>query len=380
MRRLVAVLALASACVPTGGFDAGPAPIPDGGTSAADAGFDAGLPQSPWVLEDFAGTGTPGLVDGAAGQAQFNQPTALAIDALDQLYVADTGNRAIRKIDVTGAVSTVVATGLVDPQGVAVDSRGTIYVADTREQCVKQFGAGGLRDYVGTCTMGVMGFRRCYDSGAGTVGPGDIAGPMGLWADSDAGLLYIADAEHQLVRFAVMGRRELGTLAGREDSTAFVDGACGRSYCCGASFNLAGCRPAQGSIFRGPVAVALSPSGDLLVADRGNCAIRRISTPSAAACRVSTVFGSGCMPGAPSSLSLNSPLAVAGGADDTVFVSDTANQRVVRLDPSLPMANRLEELPGKGLLSNPWGLAVDSRGRVFVVDSGHHRIRVFVPR
>ncbi|MBL8919734.1 MAG: hypothetical protein JNJ54_12780 [Myxococcaceae bacterium] len=380
MSRLVALLALASACVPTGGFDAGMAPATDSGVTIADAGFDAGQPQSPWVLEDFAGTGAPGLVNGPLAQAQFNQPTALAIDALDQLYVADTGNRAIRKIDVNGVVSTVVASGLVDPRGVAVDARGTVYVADTSEQCVKQFSAGSLRDYVGTCAMGVMGFRRCYDSGPGTVGPGDIAGPMGLWADSDAGLVYIADAEHQLVRFAVMGRRELGTLAGREDSTAFVDGACGRSYCCGASFNLAGCRPAQGSIFRGPAAVALASSGDLLVADRGNCAIRRISTPSAAACRVSTLFGSGCTPGAPLNLSLNSPLGVAGGPDDVVFVSDTANQRVVRLDPTLPMATRLEELPGKGTLSNPWGLAVDSTGRVFVVDSGHNRIRVFVPR
>jgi DNA-binding beta-propeller fold protein YncE len=120
--------------------------------------------------------------------------------------------------------------------------------------------------------------------------------------------------------------------------------------------------------------------GDLLVADRNNCAIRAISTPSAAECRVSTVFGSGtCTAGAPLSASLNSPLGVAGGPDELVYVSDSANQRVVQLDLSQPMGTRLTELPGRGTFLSPWGIAVDGTGRVFVVDSGNNRVRVLVP-
>lgn len=377
--RALLVALVAASCVPTGGFDAGVTPVVVDGGATTDAGFDAGLPGG-WALLNWAGTGAPGLVDGPGDSAQFSQPTALALDALGNLFVADTGNRVIRKIDPNGFVTTVSPQTLVDPEGLAVDARGNIYVAETSEQCVKVVdSAGRVRTFTGTCAMGVMGFHQCYDSTLGTVGPGDIAGPMGMVADSDAGLVYIADAEHQLVRFASMTSRELGTLAGRADTFSFRDGACGRSFCCGSEFNFPGCRAPQSSLFRGPSAVALSSSGELLVADKNNCAIRKISTPSAAECRVSTVFGSGCMAGAPLSASLNSPLGVAGGPGELIYVSDSANHRVVQLDPSQPMSARLTELPGRGMFLSPWGLAVDGTGRVFVVDSGNNRVRVLVP-
>lgn len=380
MRALPLVLLVA--CVPVGGFDAGVVALVDGGASI-DAGVDAGAPAG-WKLMDFAGTGNAGLMDGPMALAQFNQPTALAIDEAGQLFVADTGNRVIRKIDLNGEVTTLTQSVFVEPQGIAVDSRGTIYVSDTREQCVKSLDSSGrVRDFSGTCAMGQMGFQRCYDSSPGTVGPGDIAGPMGLAADSDAGLVYIADSEHELIRFASTRSRLLGTLAGRADTFSFLDGPCGRNFCCGSQFNstIPDCRAQNSALFRGPSAVALNEAGDLLVADKNNCAIRRITTPTAMQCRVSTIFGSSCTPGAPLASSLNQPLALAAGPNDTVFVSDSLNQRVVLIDPSLPMSNRLQELPGKGTLATPWGLAVakDGSGRVFVVDSGNNRIRVLVP-
>lgn len=348
-----------------------------------DAGVDAGSPMGGWALVPFAGTGQAGFVDGPAEVAQFNQPSGLAIDGAGNLYVADTGNRAVRKIDPLGNVTTLSPRSppaFVDPEGVAVDARGNVYVADTREQCVHVIDpTGRVRVFAGECVMGVMGFERCYDSGPGTVGPGDIAGPMGMVADSDAGTLYIADFEHELVRYASLTGRLLGTLAGRADTFSFLDGACGRNFCCGSQFNITGCRAPQSALFRGPSAVALTEARELLVADKNNCAVRRISTPAAAECRVSTLFGAGCTAGAPLAASLNGPLGVAAGPGELVFVSDSANHRVVQVDPSQPMATRLTELPGRGTLQTPWGLAVDSVGRLFVVDSGNHRVRVFLP-
>lgn len=380
MRALPLVLLVA--CVPISGFDAGVMAPVDAGQSV-DAGVDAGSPPG-WKLMDFAGTGSAGLMDGPIAVAQFNQPTALAIDGAGQLFVADTGNRVIRKIDLNGEVTTISQPVFVEPQGVAVDSRGIVYVSDTREQCVKSLDTSGrVRSFSGTCAMGQMGFMRCYDSSPGTVGPGDIAGPMGLAADSDAGIVYIADMEHQLVRYALTGSRRLGTLAGLADTFSFVDGPCGRNDCCGTQFNstIPDCRATNSARFRGPSAVALNEAGELLVADKNNCAIRRITTPTAMQCRVSTIFGSNCTPGAPLATSLNQPLGLAAGPNDTVFVSDSLNQRVVLLDPSLPMSNRLLELPGRGTLATPWGIVVanDGSGRVFVVDSGNNRIRVLLP-
>lgn len=380
MRPLALVLLIA--CVPVGGFDAGVMTPIDAGASV-DAGVDAGQPAG-WKLMDFAGTGTAGLMDGPIALAQFNQPTAIAIDEVGQLFVADTGNRVIRKIDLNGEVTTISQPVFVEPQGIAVDSRGIVYVSDTREQCVKSLDTTGrVRSFSGTCTMGQMGFHRCYDSSPGTVGPGDIAGPMGLAADSDAGIVYIADLEHQLVRFASTRSSLLGTLAGRADTFSFLDGPCGRNYCCGSQFNstIPDCRAQNSALFRGPSAVALNEAGDVLVADKNNCAIRRITSPTAMQCRVSTLFGAECTPGAPLATSINQPLGLAAGPNDTVFVSDSSNQRVVLIDPSLPMSNRLIELAGKGTLATPWGLAVanDGSGRVFVVDSGNNRIRVLLP-
>ena len=79
-------------------------------------------------------------------------------------------------------------------------------------------------------------------------------------------------------------------------------------------------------------------------------------------------------------LPTNAPVASAPVlAGDFVYVSDSANQRVVLLDPSQPMIARLTELPGKGTFLTPWGIAVDGTGRVFVVDSGNNRVRMLVP-
>lgn len=245
MRPLALVLLIA--CVPVGGFDAGVMTPIDAGASV-DAGVDAGQPAG-WKLMDFAGTGTAGLMDGPIALAQFNQPTAIAIDEVGQLFVADTGNRVIRKIDLNGEVTTISQPVFVEPQGIAVDSRGIVYVSDTREQCVKSLDTTGrVRSFSGTCTMGQMGFHRCYDSSPGTVGPGDIAGPMGLAADSDAGIVYIADLEHQLVRFASTRSSLLGTLAGRADTFSFLDGPCAETTAA-----------ARSSTRRSPIAARRTP-------------------------------------------------------------------------------------------------------------------------
>jgi DNA-binding beta-propeller fold protein YncE len=377
--RAMGVVVVLSACVPQGGFDAGVPVVVDAGAPDAGALVDAGATPG-WTLRTFAGTGVAGAVNGPAAMAQFNEPAGLALDADGALYVADKGNRSIRRIDASGAVSTVASSGLVDPSGVAVGRNGTLYVSDTSEQCVRSVSAiGRVEVFAGTCVLGQMGFTRCYDSGPGTVGPGVFGGPSGVAADLDAGVLYVADTIYETVRVAPIGRRELATLAGTNGVMGARDGACGRNFCCGTSANFMGCTAMQGTSFRRPVDVALASDGALLVVDRDNCAVRRIAGPGdAATCRSTTVFGGVCAAGSPPESSLRSPLAIAAGHDGVFFVSDTGRQRVVRIDPSRPAFDRLEALPGAGTFT-PWGLAVDVQGRVFVADSANHRILVFEP-
>jgi len=236
----------------------------------------------------------------------------------------------VRKVDPNGNVTTIASPGLIDPTAVAVDRAGNVYVSDTSEQCVFVIRPGGTpQRFAGTCVMGQMGFTRCYDSGPGTVGPGVFGGPSGLVADSDAQVVYIADAIYETIRVAPFGRRELATLAGGYGLMGARDGVCGQNFCCGTSANVMGCTAMQGTSFRKPVDVTLAADRSLLIADRGNCAVRRIASPgTATTCRSSTVFGGDCVGGL---RSLNGPLAVTEGVNGLLFVSDTGNRRVVKL-------------------------------------------------
>jgi sugar lactone lactonase YvrE len=95
------------------------------------------------VVSTLAGTGAAGSADGAGGAATFNFPFGVAVDAIGNVYVADTYNRKIRKITPSGSVSTIAGTGTDGsadgaggaatfslPFGVAVDANGNVYVAD----------------------------------------------------------------------------------------------------------------------------------------------------------------------------------------------------------------------------------------------------------
>lgn len=85
------------------------------------------------VSHIFAGAyGTSGLADGQAGAARFNAPAGLAVDASGNVYVVDTGNSRIRKIDQNGNVFTVAAipAGGTGPGGIAIDATGNIYYMD----------------------------------------------------------------------------------------------------------------------------------------------------------------------------------------------------------------------------------------------------------
>lgn len=274
---------------------------PDGTIYIADAGdahrIRALTPDGRVVTR--AG-GRRGFADGAAATATFDTPSGLAVDSGGTIYVADTGNNAIRRITPDGQVSTMAGDGTPGyrdgrgrearfngPIGIAVDAAGRVIVADTYNDRIRAIDADGtVRTIAGSSTgatdgagaegrfdtpCGVAvdrggnilvadtgnGLIRTID-GAGRVGTvtaaGTLSRPIGIAADA-SGDRYVADEHGRVVEIARDGTTRVvaGTAAG------FRDGA-------GAEAR-----------FRSPAGIASTGPGRLVVADAGNALIRLLA-------------------------------------------------------------------------------------------------------
>jgi DNA-binding beta-propeller fold protein YncE len=140
----------------------------------------------------FAG-GHAGYADGVGAAAAFDTPSALAIDRLGNLYVADTHNNAIRKVAPDGGVSTLAgsAAGFDGPVGVAVDRDGNVYVADTYNDRIGRIGKDGAVTAVAGSGM------PDYLDGTGTAAAFDT--PSALAVDKH-GVLFVADTGNNAIR------------------------------------------------------------------------------------------------------------------------------------------------------------------------------------
>lgn len=189
-----------------------PVPRPESSPKATPFGWTAQLGL-------VAGDGVQGLQDGPVLQARFADPYGVALDGDGTLYIADAGdNNRIRKIGVGGVVTTLAGSGegFVDgvgaaaafhtPSGLACDAAGNIYVADTGNHAIRKISPQGVvTTLAGT---GVAGFRD---------GPGVQAqfnGPVGVAADA-SGNVYVADTYNDRIR-VIRADGHVITLAGGE--------------------------------------------------------------------------------------------------------------------------------------------------------------------
>ncbi len=155
-------------------------------------------------VSTFAGNGTPGFLDANGVNAQFNQPTGLAIDGAGNLYVGDQSNNRIRKITPTGDVSTFagsgsslstdgtgILAGLSAPHGVATDAGGNVYVAEPSTYSIRKISPTQV-----VTTLAGRGTWGYQD------GPGDSAkfsDTMGLAVDHN-GDVFVADRSNNTIR------------------------------------------------------------------------------------------------------------------------------------------------------------------------------------
>jgi len=190
-------------------------------------------------ISTFAGTGTATSTgDGsAATSATLNKPIGVAFGG-GNLYIAENSGARIRKVDPSGIISTVVASGLNAPGGIAIDNSGNLYIADRSNHRIQKVATSGT-----ISTVGVTGLNY----------------PNGVAVDSD-GNLYIADRNNRRIRKVDAITGSISTIAGTGANNGFSpDGTAAAS-----------------AIVTDPTGLAFY-GGNLYVIDRANQRIRKIS-------------------------------------------------------------------------------------------------------
>ena len=227
------------------------------------------------VITTVAGTGTDGYSgdNGLATAAELDVPHGVAVDASGDLFIADTYSNRIREVDLsTGVITTLAGNGfpgysgdngqataaeLDAPRGVAVDSSGHLFIADTGNNAIREvnLSTGVITTVAGNGTAGYSG-----DGGPATAA--QLATPCGVAVDS-SGHLFIADTNNSAIREVNLSTELITTVAG--DGTAGYSGDNGQATA--AEMNY-------------PSGVAVDTSGHLFIADSGNSAIREVNLPT----------------------------------------------------------------------------------------------------
>lgn len=281
------------------------------------------------TVKSVAGNGDsgPGGDGGQATSAQLNSPQALAIDADGDVFIADTGNNRVRKVDATGKIFTVAGTGdagyagdrgpavqaqLNSPAGLALGFGGRLFIADTRNNVVRQVADDGTI----TTEAGTGAAAYASDGVPAIATPLNV--PTALAFDSE-GNLYIDDVGNNRVRKVDLSG-VITTVAGSGVAGSSGDGHPAAS----AELNLA----SEGQ------ALAVDSEGNLYIADAGNQRIRKVDLQG----NISSVAGTGAKgysgdKGPPSEATFNLPLSVAVDAEGILFIADTDNNVIREIAP-----------------------------------------------
>ncbi len=284
-----------------------------------------------------------GYVDGPADVALFFNPAGVAVDASGHVYVADSGNSRIRRIEPGGLVTTWagsdgayfndgprLSAAFRSPHGLAIDASGNLYVADTFNHRIRKITPQGM---VTTLAGSTEGF-------ANGVGPAArFREPYGVAVDA-VGNVYVADTGNHRVR-KITQAGEVSTLAG--STAGYTDGA-----------GLA-------ARFNQPRGIAVDRGGHVYVADSHNSVIRQV-TPSG----VVTTFVGGASNPAIAPYPMGFPRDLAFDEAGWLYVVDSS--RTYRVAPS----GEATVITAFGVLSNSSGLAFDPSGAVVLTEAGQH--------
>ena len=328
-----------------------------------------------YTITTIAGvpTNNPGYSGdgGPAINASLNYPNGVVMDASGNTYIADTGNNCIRQIDLNGIITTIAGQPLQSPGysgdggpatsallnlpiGIAIDTKGNIYIADANNNCIRQI---DLNQNI-TTIAGLGPNNGGYSGDGGPATSAELSGPRGVAVDTN-GNIYIADENNNCIR--------------QVDSNGII------STILNVSIN-------------GPFGIAVDTTGNVYISSSDNY-VRKINISINV---VTIIGGNGSIGysgdgGNATSASFNDPFGIAVDINGNVYISDTNNNCVRRINtqgiittiagmgPNNGGYNGDNILATNAELKYPNGIEIDQQGNIYIADAGNNIIRKLTP-
>lgn len=347
-------------------------------TACLGGRVDTGEVPTVLLVSTFAGqAGTAGSVDGKGTTARFDYPVATAVDKLGNIYVADYLEHVIRKITPEGMVSTFAgqagSLGTADGAGAAarfnlpvaltVDNDGNVYVGESGNHTIRKINASGV-------VTTVAGSARRWGWADGTGSDASFHQPAGLALDTK-GNLYVSDYGNHAIRKITFASgtsdATVTTLAGSPRSIGSADGQ-GTA----ARFNF-------------PVGLATDKNDNVYVADKANHVIRKIDPSGVVSTLAGSAGASGHVDGIGTSALLDNPVGIAVDSDGDLFVSE-ATAVVRKITPNGTVNTIAGEHKERGTADgaalrarfvNPGQLSIGPDGLMYLPDTMTNTIRKF---
>lgn len=364
------------------------------------------------IMTTIAGTGDfcqnppSGCHDnGPAQGALLGAPSGVATDAAGNVYIADTGDNEIRVVNMQassitvfgvtvmpGYIARVAGNGtacpsstsscgdngkgtsamLSSPMGVAIDHLGNMFIADSGDRRIRgMLPTGYIGAYAGSGSPCFSG--TCGDGGASL--SAQLTNPWQIYIDAGDNL-YIADSPTNRVRKVTPGKNP--------PSTATISTVAGNGVSCSTAHIAATFCGDTGSAtaawLNAPRGVYLDASNNLYIADSGDQRVRKVSSGN-----INTYAGGGLSDGPASAAIFAENRDVAVDNAGNVYIADTSNNRIRKISSgsvTTLAGNGVGNFFGNGVaaatanLNQPWGLAVDSLGNVYIADTSNLAIRV----
>ena len=354
------------------------------------------LTVSPGLITTVAGNGTYGDSGdgGPAIAAEIAAPSGLAVDAFGNLYIADNLNHRIRMVNAaTGIITTAAGVGsggytgdggqatsaqLNHPNAVRLDAAGNVYISDSFNNVVRRVDTSGV-----ITTVVGNGFGSGGSCVGGFSGDGGPAISAELYCPNDIafeaeGNLYIADMQNNRIRKVDALTHVISTVAG--------DGSFGYTGDGGLATNAS---------FRFALNITVDDTGNLYISDSNNYRIRRVNATTGI---ITTAAGNGfgvggwgtggySGDGGPATdAEINTPDGLASDAAGNLYIADYSNMRIREVDASSNVITTVAggKNPGSGGDGGPATSAqlyyaqtvtVDAAGNLIIADSANHRIR-----